>query len=277
MPISDPEDYYDENDESEWDRLTATLHGQLEWSGTVAQLEANLPDTGHVLDVGGGAGRYAVWLAEQGYDVTLVDPSKGQRAIAQEKIAEHGYEERVAVEAGDVRDLGFDRDVFDATLCLGGPLSHILDADERAAAVRELHRVTKAGGPVFASVMGRLNWLVLSLVGRSDHLVHADELAETGDYDRSFVAQLGHDAAFTETHFFRADEFEALLEVGGVTVETLVGLEGLASVLAAPSLRETAAGLSAHEQAGVQALVDELRTDRTVVDMSAHMLAVCRA
>ncbi|WP_336329619.1 class I SAM-dependent methyltransferase [Haloarcula sp. CGMCC 1.2071] len=277
MPLSDPEDYYDENDESEWDRLAATLHGQLEWTGTVEQLEANLPDTGHVLDVGGGAGRYAVWLAEQGYDVTLVDPSEGQRAIAREKVAEHGHEERVTVGAGDVRDLGFDRDVFDATLCLGGPLSHVLDADKRAAAVREVRRVTKAGSPVFASVMGRLNWLVLSLVGESEHLVHAAELAETGDYDRPFVAQLGHDAAFTETHFFRADEFEALLEAGGVTVETLVGLEGLASVLAAAPLRGTADELSAHQRAGVRALVDELRTDRTAVDMSAHMLAVCRA
>lgn len=115
--------------------------------------------------------------------------------------------------------------------------------------------------------MGRLNWLVLSLVGESEHLVHAAELAETGDYDRPFVAQLGHDAAFTETHFFRADEFEALLEAGGVTVETLVGLEGLASVLAAAPLRGTADELSAHQRAGVQALVDELRTDRTAVDM----------
>jgi SAM-dependent methyltransferase len=277
VPLSDPDDYYDENDESEWDRLTATLHGQLEWTGTVEQLEPNLPDTGHVLDVGGGAGRYAVWLAEQGYDVTLVDPSEGQRAIAREKIAEHGHKERVTVGAGDVRDLGFDRDVFDATLCLGGPLSHVLDADERVAAVRELHRVTKTESPVFASVMGRLNWLVLSLVGGSDHLVNAAELAETGDYDRPFVAQLGHDAAFTETHFFRADEFEALLEAGGVTVETLVGLEGLASVLAAAPLRGTADKLSARERAGIRALVDELRADRTVVDMSAHMLAVCRA
>ncbi len=54
----------------------------------------------------------------QGYDVTLVDPSKSQR-VRTEKIAEHGYEERVAVEASDVRDLELDRDVFDATLCLG--------------------------------------------------------------------------------------------------------------------------------------------------------------
>ena len=46
VQLGDPEDYYNENDESEWDRLTATLHGQLEWAGTVGQIEASLPGTG---------------------------------------------------------------------------------------------------------------------------------------------------------------------------------------------------------------------------------------
>jgi len=35
--------------------------------------------------------------------------------------------------------------------------------------------------------------------------------------------------------------------------------------------------LSDDQRAGVRALVDELRGDRSVVDLSAHMLAVCRA
>lgn len=275
--MDDPETYYDDHDEAEWERLTATLHGRLEWEGTVEQLESALPESGRVLDVGGGAGRYAVWLADRGYDVTLVDPSEGQRELAREKVAEHGVDERVTVRAGDVRDLAFDRDTFDATLCLGGPLSHLLDADERASAARELRRVTGSGRPVFASVMGRLNWLVLYLVTGTEHLVHADELAATGDYDQSFVDRLDYESAFTETHFFRADEFEELLSESGLTVGNLVGLEGVASVLAAGPLRERAEDLSDDQRAGVRALVDELREDRSVVDLSAHMLAVCRA
>jgi len=277
VPISDPETYYDEHDEAEWERLTATLHGRLEWGGTVERLDAHLPDTGRVLDVGGGPGRYAVWLADRGYDVVLVDPSEGQRELAREKVAEQGHGERVTVRAGDVRDLAFDRNGFDATLCLGGPLSHLLDADERAAAARELRRVTEPGNPVFASVMGRLNLLVLYLVSGTSHLARADELAEAADYDRSFVDRLGYDSAFTETHFFRADEFEELLSESGLAVEELVGLEGLASVLSAGPLRERAEDLSDDQRAGVRALVDELRGDRSVVDLSAHMLAVCRA
>ncbi len=126
--------------------------------------------------------------------------------------------------------------------------------------------MTKAGSPVFASVMGRLNWLVLSLVGRSDTSPMRTNSPKRAT--RPFVRGAARSRrGVHETHRCRAGEFEALLEAGGVTIETLVGLEGLASVLAAPSLRETAADRSAHERAGVQALVDELRTDRTVVEV----------
>ena len=73
------------------------------------------------------------------------------------------------------------------------------------------------------------------------------------------------------------DEFEKLLEQGGLTIEKLVGLEGLASVFAAGPLHDRADDLSDEQRASVRTPVDELREDRSVVDTSAHMLAVCRA
>lgn len=272
--ISDPETYYDEHDETEWERLDSSLHGRLEWEGTVEVLADRLPEAGHVLDAGGGAGRYTVWLAERGYDVTLVDPSDGQRAVAREKVTDRSLDDRVTIREGDIRDLAFDDGQFDATLCLGGPLSHVLDADDRASAARELDRVTAAGGPVFVSVMGLLNLLTILLIApkRLDVL---PELAESGDYDADLLD--GRDSAFTETHFFRAAEFESLLAGSGLDVESIVGLEGLASVFSAGRLRETAAALSDNEREWIRQLVDQQRGDRSIADLSAHLLAVCRA
>jgi len=58
----------------ERDRLTVGP-GALEFVRTQALLERYLPAPPAVIaDVGGGPGRYALWLAERGYRVHLVDP-----------------------------------------------------------------------------------------------------------------------------------------------------------------------------------------------------------
>jgi len=46
-----------------------------------------LPSAGCALDLAGGAGRHAIWLAERGWDTTMVDTSKVAIAIAEERAA----------------------------------------------------------------------------------------------------------------------------------------------------------------------------------------------
>ena len=63
--------FYDRGDER--DRLSTW--SWLEFARTKELLLRHLPPApARVLDVGGGPGAYAVWLAELGYDVHLVDP-----------------------------------------------------------------------------------------------------------------------------------------------------------------------------------------------------------
>ena len=46
---------------------------------------------------------------------------------------------------GSITDLSrFDEATFDATLCLGGPASHLIQAEDRNRAFAELRRVTEA-------------------------------------------------------------------------------------------------------------------------------------
>ena len=97
-------------------------------------------------------------------------------------------------------------------------------------------------------------------------------LARTGDYDADLVAECSTGDGWAEVHFFRAEEFEAELAAAGLTVRNLVGLEGVASNMQ-PELDD--APKAAVEN--VEALVAGLREDPTVVDLSEHMLAVCRA
>lgn len=274
-PPLDPAAYYDAYGEREWERLDRDFYHRLEFEGTAEYLDRHLPGSGRVLDVGGGAGRYAVWLAERGYDVTMVDLSGRQVEIAREKVAEHGVADRVAVQQGDVRDLPFDAETFDATCCLGGPLSHVTDADERATAAAELHRVTRPDSPVFVSVMGRLNVLQILLHHAGEVPEHLDEtellpdLAAHGTYDRELLDAHDREPTAFALHLFRVAELESLLEGAGFEVETVAGLENVASVR-----RGELADLSEARREAVRETVELLREDRAAADLSSHLLAV---
>ena len=279
MSDMDPRRYYDEFAEGEWERLDRDPVTRMEFENTTDYLAEHLPraetrsEPVRLLDAGGGAGRYAVWLAERDYDVTLVDLSDEQVRIAREKAGECGVADRVSAERGDVRDLRFGDDRFDAVCCLGGPLSHVVDSDERATAMAELRRVARPGSPVFVSVIGRFAVLrdILKFCLDAEHGLLAP-VADDGDYTAERAEKYADGEGWAECHGFRADELEAELETAGFEVETLVGLENVANRMK----RELAA---ADEDAveSVREVVRTLREDRTAVDWSEHILAVCRA
>ncbi|WP_265111574.1 class I SAM-dependent methyltransferase [Halosolutus halophilus] len=277
-----PGSYYDEYGEREWERLDRDFFHRLEWEGTIEQLETHLPpatesDAPHVLDVGGGAGRYSIWLARQGYAVTLAEPSETQRAIAREKIRDHDVADAVTIVDGDVRDLAFDDATVDATCCLGGPLSHVLDAADRRRAARELERVTVPDGPVFVSVMGLLGIVLIAVqyAGRGEEALDPSllpALVREQDHTAELARRHGVEPALFDCHFFRRAELEDLLSTAGLTVETIAALEGVAA-----TRRSHFDDLTAADRDAIREVNDLLRTDRSIADLSPRMLAICRA
>ena len=270
---TDPEAFYDAYGDAEWDRLKRGIDGRLEYEPTIAAIEETLPRSGTVLDAGGGAGRYAIWLAERGYEVTLADLSRTQLSIAKEKISTHGVADRVELVRKTVTDLGFDDETFDATLCLGGPISHLLDAADRRRAASELRRVTVSDGPVLVSVMGLFGFLQLQFV-TGQHVGALPELLDTGDYDDALLEPHGYENQFTATHFFRRSELRSLLEAAGIEVSTIVGLEGFGSVYHDERTADRIEGLSVSEREAIVETIDRIRDDPVVADLSVHMLAV---
>ena len=63
-----------------WRARENPTHEPSPWLVSLAPL---LPSRGRALDVAGGAGRHAVWLARRGLDVTLVDISDEGLALAE--------------------------------------------------------------------------------------------------------------------------------------------------------------------------------------------------
>lgn len=273
MSDMDPRSYYDAFGESEWQRLAANPVGELEFETTCAYLDRHLPESGRVIDVGGGPGRYTLWLAERDYEVVHCDLSAEQARIARERIAEHDLSARVNVSQADVRKLPYEAREFDAVCCLGGPLSHVLDRAERSEAIGELGRVASDDAPIFVSVMGRLACLrdVVKRWLPNEHGL-LEPIAETGDYTYDLVAEHSDGEGWAECHFFRAAELEFELEAAGLAVKRLVGLEGIASVA-----QEQLAEAPDDAVESVRAVTETLREDPAVVDTSEHILAVCRA
>ena len=151
--------FYEISAQREWERLESPTDGALEFAVHKAWIGRFLPPPGsRVLDIGGGPGRYAIWLAQQGYRVTLADLSPELLAVAKEKAAEAGVELEEVVEADAVDLSRFAESSFDAALCLG-PLYHLIEEDDRRAVGSELFRVLKAGGPVFAAFLNKLQTL----------------------------------------------------------------------------------------------------------------------
>lgn len=272
----DPQSFYDEYAEREWDRLEGRIDGQLEFSRTIDVLEDHLPPSGRVLDAGGGAGRYSIWLAEQGYDVTMVDLSRGQLAVARDRLRERGVESRVTLVQGSITDIGLSADAFDATCCLGGPLSHVLAEPDRERAVRELRRVSRPDSPVIVSVMGLLGAVQLYLV-TGHNLEALPDLLEHGDYTSALLERYGYENEFTATHFFRRAELESLLSRNGLEVVTTTGLEGLASPLHDERLRTDLENVTEAELSALERTVRRTADDPAVADLSIHMLAVGEA
>ena len=77
-------EYYDSNPEKEWNRLEGF---RFEFEITKFYLKKYLKGK-TVLDIGGGPGRYSIYLSQLGYDVTLVDLSDGNIQFLRNKMKE---------------------------------------------------------------------------------------------------------------------------------------------------------------------------------------------
>jgi SAM-dependent methyltransferase len=262
-------DYYTTEVRKEWRRLVRDAYHRLEFATTLHFLEKYLPPHGRVLDAGGGPGRYTLELARRGYDVTLLDLTPANLAFARRQIRRAGLTSRVHhLIEGSIVDLSQFPDLtFDAVICLGGPLSHVVAPVRRARAIAELIRVAKPGAPLFVSVMGRFS---LAVVGLTEFqagiaLPSFKQIRNTGDYPGG--------EGFTACHFFLPEELQKAFEAEGVGVLEMAGLEGLAAH---------------HDKKLNQLAKDPQRwpiwlethfltcTHPAVVGMSEHMLIVCR-
>lgn len=141
--------YYDVFNEDE--RLINDNSGKLEFEMTMKKLQKFLPKSGTILDLGGATGVYTFPLAEMGYKMYLADLSETLISKAKTKLLSKPNKNIISCDVVNAIDLSiYSDEQFDVVL-LFGPLYHLLDEQERNKCLKEVNRVLKKGGLVFAS------------------------------------------------------------------------------------------------------------------------------
>jgi ubiquinone/menaquinone biosynthesis C-methylase UbiE len=263
--------YYQARGESEWHRLALPFDGAIERELHRRTLERLLPAGARVLDLGGGPGRWTIWLADRGHTVVLADLSPAMLEIARREIAAAGVEDCVdAVVEADARDLSrWPAESFDAVLALG-PFYHLVAAADRVRAARECRRVLRPRGWLFAAVMPRYVSLIQQVLTWGSRATTATRTALRDGRYRAAEA-----SAFTEAYLFRAEEVAPFFEGQGFQTERLVASEGFLALV-----QDQVAELQERDEAAYETLLEmaaDTAADPSILGLSAHLLYVGRA
>jgi SAM-dependent methyltransferase len=259
--------YYERNDER--GRL-GSGERRIEFHRLWELLERFLPSSpATVLDVGGGAGRYAIPLATAGYQVRLIDPVPLLVSQAVEAASAAGVR-LASASGGDARSLDVADDSADAVLLLG-PLYHLTSRDDRIAALSEARRVTRPSGVVIAVGLSRFYPLFEDLVqgGSVSSARDAARFLADGQYGNP----TGEVGAFTTSYFHRPEDLAAEVAEAGLRLDKIVGGSGIVKLLL-PDLAERLDDAARRDE--VTGLLRLLETEPSLLGCSQNLVAIAR-
>ncbi len=210
---------------NEKDRLINDNSGKLEYEMTMRIIREYLPKNAKILDLGGGAGVYSFPLAEMGYEVHLADLSVD--LIKQAKEQNVKKENKIAsCNVVNAIDLSlYKNEQFDVVL-LFGPLYHLLEELEREQCLKEVNRVLKNEGMVFASFIPYLSGsiAIIDRYFRHQEQVDANNLNQvfkTGKFNNL------SDNGFQEGYYPTSNEIEKLFEKSGFKKIVIKSIRGI--------------------------------------------------
>jgi len=209
--------FYDETVHYEWDRLE---RHKVEFELTKRYIMRYVKPDDRVLDLGGGPGRYSLYLSELGCDVTLADLSQNNVDFALRKAEELGVPLRaIRADSRDLSELADEQ--FDHILCMG-PLYHLKDENDRVQTIKECLEHLKSNGTIFASFVSSYSFVWDYLIQNPDLII--DEERRSQLYvmleDANFSGQ-----GWTENYFTRPRDVLPFFEQFGLEKLHLVNCE----------------------------------------------------
>ena len=260
--------FYRQTQESK--RLATHAKGQLEFVRTQGIITRYLPaPPAVILDIGGGSGPYACWLAKAGYEVHLVDPVDLHIEQATEASNQQPEHPIASISLGDARSLRCSSMSVDVVLLLG-PLYHLIDKSERLLALSEAYRVLKDDGVVIAAGISRFASMLDSFFeDRFRNPVHRDIVQN--DLETGYHCNVTDDLKyFTDAYLHRPEALSSEVVEAGFQHQATLAVEGPAWLFesfkdywADPELRLV-----------VLDLIRKVEAEPSLLGMSAHVLAI---
>jgi ubiquinone/menaquinone biosynthesis C-methylase UbiE len=261
--------HYEENNEQQ--RLSVGT-GQLEFERTKELITRHLPKkSATILDVGGAAGVYSLWLAGEGHEVHLVDPVPFLLEQAKEASAAQKKAPIKSITLGDARRLEFPQSFADMVLLMG-PMYHLVEKADRLTALREAYRVLKKSGLLISAAISKFASTLDGFVqGYMDDPKFVDIAAQdlADGQHRNPFDNLSY---FTTAFFHHPEELKEEIEGAGFTHQNTFAVEGFGWMLQNfedhwnnPKRRER-----------LLRFIRSTETEPSMIGVSAHLLAVAK-
>jgi len=256
-------EYYNTEVVTEWERL---LHHPVEYAITCRYIDRYIEPNTKVLDIGGGPGRYSLYLAEKGCDVTLIDLSDVNIAFAKERADEqHLLLNTICGDACVADSLVCDQ--YDHILLMG-PLYHLPDEADRIKAINAAINLLKKGGLLFSA-------FISSYAAVWDFLVRIPENILDPEQEK-YYALMSKDLdfsgiSFTQSYCIRPQGVNKFMEQFPLDKLHLVGCESILALRNRELLQEPPEVLQKWIDFAV-----ELCERESLLSMSHHFLHIGR-
>ena len=226
---------YDRGADEEQRRLFQSPREQAEFVLVKELLSEFVRPQAKVLDVGAGPGRYAEFLLRHlECRVGLVELSARSLELFKRRVPADSSGEILFTHTGCATQLGWlDDGAFDAVLLMG-PLYHLLDPNEREAAIKHAIRLLKPDGFLFVTFISPFSIYPRLLKNDAELLFNErflDDLQRHGLAPTSNAVNIS--GAESTYEFFSCWPSEAwiLFESFGVQIARTRSLEGLIGLL----------------------------------------------
>jgi ubiquinone/menaquinone biosynthesis C-methylase UbiE len=254
----------------EWGRLDDS-GGKLEFELTMSIITSHLPRNADILDLGGGPGRYTIELARLGHSLHLADLSQSLLDVAKKKIAEFEIENVKSITQVNAVDLSVYADSsFDAVLLLG-PLYHLTDETERHSCIKEVRRVLKENGVVFAAFIPYL----AGAIGTVNRMFNSPEKVNVETLKRVFEHGVFNNLVnwgWQEAYYPTSDELISLFSINGFSKILLRSIRGWGCYNAEQILKLKDENLPKYE--AVIELINKTADNPSIIEMCEHAIYI---